>query len=78
MLNKEQYEKLLVYYPKLKSAKYSKTILIIQKDLINILEIVYGNKWKNDISKSVLSCGSCKIKELSKICMLMEEYEKRP
>lgn len=75
-LSKKQYESLLPYYDKLKSAKYSKTILIIQMHLIRILETTYGNDWRSHVSNSVLSCGSCKIKELSKICTLMENYEK--
>lgn len=71
-MTKEQIEKLTKYYPSLKSARYNRCIILAQVHFIHILEIVYGSEWKSHVSSQVMSCGKCKLDELSKICDMYE------
>ena len=71
-MTKEQIQQLEKYYPQLKSARYNKCIVTAQVHLLRIFEIVYGTDWRSHVSPQVLSCGKCKIDELSKICDMYE------
>ena len=71
-MTKEQIQQLEKYYPQLKSARYNKCIVTAQVHLLRIFEIVYGSDWRSHVSPQVMSCGKCKLDELSKIC---DKYE---
>lgn len=71
-MTKEQIQQLEKYYPQLKSARYNKCIIVAQVHLLRIFEIVYGSDWRSHVSPQVLSCGKCKLDELSKICDMYE------
>lgn len=71
-MTKEQIQQLEKYYPQLKSARYNKCIVVAQVHLLRIFEIVYGTDWRSHVSPQVLSCGKCKLDELSKICDMYE------
>lgn len=80
-MTKEQIQQLEKYYPQLKSARYNKCIVVAQVHLLRIFEIVYGTDWRSHVSPQVLSCGKCKLDELSKICDMYEtsiEAAKKP
>ena len=80
-MTKEQIQQLEKYYPQLKSARYNKCIIVAQVHLLRIFEIVYGTDWRSHVSPQVLSCGKCKLDELSKICDMYEnaiEAAKKP
>lgn len=80
-MTKEQIQQLEKYYPQLKSARYNKCIVVAQVHLLRIFEIVYGSDWRSHVSPQVLSCGKCKLDELSKICDMYEnaiEDAKKP
>ena len=80
-MTKEQIQQLEKYYPQLKSARYNKCIVTAQVHLLRIFEIVYGSDWRSHVSPQVLSCGKCKLDELSKICDMYEntiEAAKKP
>lgn len=80
-MTKEQIQQLEKYYPQLKSARYNKCIIVAQVHLLRIFEIVYGTDWRSHVSPQVLSCGKCKLDELSKICDMYEnaiEDAKKP
>ena len=80
-MTKEQIQQLEKYYPQLKSARYNKCIVVAQVHLLRIFEIVYGTDWRSHVSPQVLSCGKCKLDELSKICDMYEnaiEDAKKP
>ena len=80
-MTKEQIQQLEKYYPQLKSARYNKCIVVAQVHLLRIFEIVYGSDWRSHVSPQVLSCGKCKLDELSKICDMYEgsiEATKKP
>lgn len=72
-MTKEQIQQLEKYYPQLKSARYNKCIVVAQVHLLRIFEIVYGTDWRSHVSPQVLSCGKCKLDELSKICDMYED-----
>ena len=72
-MTKEQIQQLEKYYPQLKSARYNKCIIVAQVHLLRIFEIVYGTDWRSHVSPQVLSCGKCKLDELSKICDMYED-----
>ena len=72
-MTKEQIQQLEKYYPQLKSARYNKCIVTAQVHLLRIFEIVYGSDWRSHVSPQVLSCGKCKLDELSKICDMYED-----
>ena len=72
-MTKEQIQQLEKYYPQLKSARYNKCIIVAQVHLLRIFEIVYGSDWKSHVSPQVMSCGKCKLDELSKICDMYEK-----
>lgn len=72
-MTKEQIQQLEKYYPQLKSARYNKCIIVAQVHLLRIFEIVYGSDWRSHVSPQVLSCGKCKLDELSKICDMYED-----
>ena len=72
-MTKEQIQQLEKYYPQLKSARYNKCIIVAQVHLLRIFEIVYGADWRSHVSRQVLSCGKCKLDELSKICDMYED-----
>lgn len=71
-MTKEQIQQLEKYYPQLKSARYNKCIVTAQVHLLRIFEIVYGSDWRSHVSPQVMSCGKCKLDELSKICDMYE------
>ena len=80
-MTKEQIQQLEKYYPQLKSARYNKCIVTAQVHLLRIFEIVYGSDWRSHVSPQVMSCGKCKLDELSKICDMYEndiEAAKKP
>lgn len=80
-MTKEQIQQLEKYYPQLKSARYNKCIIVAQVHLLRIFEIVYGTDWRSHVSPQVMSCGKCKLDELSKICDMYEtsiEDAKKP
>ena len=80
-MTKEQIQQLEKYYHQLKSARYNKCIVVAQVHLLRIFEIVYGSDWRSHVSPQVLSCGKCKLDELSKICDMYEnsiEDAKKP
>lgn len=80
-MTKEQIQQLEKYYPQLKSARYNKCIIVAQVHLLRIFEIVYGSDWRSHVSPQVMSCGKCKLDELSKICDMYEnaiEDAKKP
>lgn len=80
-MTKEQIQQLEKYYPQLKSARYNKCIVTAQVHLLRIFEIVYGSDWRSHVSPQVMSCGKCKLDELSKICDMYEnaiEDAKKP
>lgn len=80
-MTKEQIQQLEKFYPQLKSARYNKCIVIAQVHLLRIFEIVYGTDWRSHVSPQVMSCGKCKLDELSKICDMYEtsiEAAKKP
>lgn len=80
-MTKEQIQQLEKYYPQLKSARYNKCIIVAQVHLLRIFEIVYGSDWRSQVSPQVMSCGKCKLDELSKICDMYEnaiEDAKKP
>ena len=80
-MTKEQIQQLEKYYPQLKSARYNKCIIVAQVHLLRIFEIVYGSDWRSHVSPQVMSCGKCKLDELSKICDMYEnsiEAAKKP
>lgn len=80
-MTKEQIQQLEKYYPQLKSARYNKCIIVAQVHLLRIFEIVYGTDWRSHVSPQVMSCGKCKLDELSKICDMYEdaiEVAKKP
>lgn len=72
-MTKEQIQQLEKYYPQLKSARYNKCIIVAQVHLLRIFEIVYGPDWRSHVSPQVMSCGKCKLDELSKICDMYED-----
>ena len=72
-MTKEQIQQLEKYYPQLKSARYNKCIVTAQVHLLRIFEIVYGSDWRSHVSPQVMSCGKCKLDELSKICDMYED-----
>lgn len=72
-MTKEQIQQLEKYYPQLKSARYNKCIVVAQVHLLRIFEIVYGSDWRSHVSPQVMSCGKCKLDELSKICDMYEQ-----
>lgn len=72
-MTKEQIQQLEKYYPQLKSARYNKCIIVAQVHLLRIFEIVYGSDWRSHVSPQVMSCGKCKLDELSKICDMYED-----
>lgn len=76
-LTKEQYDKINLYYNFLRGAKYSRNILIPHTSFVKIMEIVYGEHWRNHVPLSVNSCGYCKLDELTKICTMIEDYASR-
>lgn len=80
-MTKEQIQQLEKFYPQLKSARYNKCIIVAQVHLLRIFEIVYGTDWRSHVSPQVMSCGKCKLDELSKICDMYEtsiEAAKKP
>ena len=80
-MTKEQIQQLEKFYPQLKSARYNKCIVVAQVHLLRIFEIVYGTDWRSHVSPQVMSCGKCKLDELSKICDMYEssiEAAKKP
>lgn len=72
-MTKEQIQQLEKFYPQLKSARYNKCIIVAQVHLLRIFEIVYGTDWRSHVSPQVMSCGKCKLDELSKICDMYEK-----
>lgn len=80
-MTKEQIQQLEKFYPQLKSARYNKCIVVAQVHLLRIFEIIYGADWRSHVSPQVMSCGKCKLDELSKICDMYEnaiEAAKQP
>jgi len=76
-MTKEVYEKLVEFDRPLQCAYRAHYASISTYDFKRMLEIYYGPDWQHKTSRSVLTCGHCKLQELQKIGKEYFDFEQK-
>lgn len=74
-MTEEIYLKLNKFVKPLNCAYRASYARIAPGDLKELLEIYYGPEWQSKVSKTVMTCGHCKLTELKKIGADYFNYE---
>lgn len=66
-MTKETLNRLSQFEDVLYTAKKANYARISHADMTSLLQIYYGDDWMHKTSRSVLTCSSCKLREIIKI-----------